>query len=251
MSVWTDYAADGPVVTGEGFMVMLPTLFQPDGTYPVAVFCHGHGEDAWLPMQAQRYGQYQFLRAVAEAGYLVISGDFGGNLWGNDTAHAQIGATITYAQGSLGGKAGKVAIIGTSMGGCTALSYGARYPAQVVCIVAVGPACDLTLMDPKFGTVDLAYGGAYSDTVHGPDHNPQKMATLGKYSSMPVRIWYGDTDTVVAPSLITDLKTAIDTNSTNPQCAITPVSGGHAESTWNNVPASEMVAFLQTYLPTT
>lgn len=248
MSVWTNYAVDR-VVAGDGFMVMLPKLFRPNGTYPIAVYCHGHGENAWLPMQAQRFGQYQFIRAVAEAGYLVISGDFGGNLWGNDTAQSRIASTITYAKNTLGGKVGKVAMFGTSMGGCTALSYGARYPAEVACIAAIGPACDLTLMDPKFGTVDAAYGGAYSDTVHGPDHNPQKMATLGKFGSMPVKAWYGDTDTVVLPSLITNLKAAIDANSVNPLCTIIPVSGGHAESTWANVPGSDVAAFLKTHLP--
>jgi dienelactone hydrolase len=250
MSVWTNYAAAGPVVAGEGFMTMMPKFFRPDGTFPVAVYCHGHGEDAWLPMQPGRPGQYQFLRAVAEAGSLVLSGDFGGNLWGNDTVHAQIGATIAYAQGRLGGKSGEVAILGTSMGGCTALSYGARYPAKVACIVAIGPACNLAVLDPNFGTIDAAYGGTYSDAIHGPDHNPQKMATLGKFNSMPVRIWYGNTDVVVAPSLITALKAAIDANSANPQCSITPVSGGHAEATWFNVPPSQMVEYLRTYLPT-
>lgn len=95
-----------------------------------AIWCHGSGEDA---EQAYRnWGVH--CRQIGLQSTLHI-GDLGLQTWGSNEVVDRIEDAIEYLQNSSS-VVGKVALIGMSMGACSALNYAVRYPENVSCVAA-------------------------------------------------------------------------------------------------------------------
>lgn len=78
-------------------------------------------------------------RDIADAGYYVVLVD-GNDFWRGDAAgKALLAAVIGHAQASAHAVAGKVGVIGLSLGGASAITYAARMPEQVATVVAMYP----------------------------------------------------------------------------------------------------------------
>lgn len=76
----------------------------------------------------------------ADAGYYVVLVD-GNDLWikGGGGGNALLQGVIARAQASPHAVAGKVGVVGFSLGGASALSYAARLPDQVATVVVMYP----------------------------------------------------------------------------------------------------------------
>jgi alpha-beta hydrolase superfamily lysophospholipase len=237
--------AVGGYFAGEKSTALVPTDWKGDGTIPGVIYCHGYGEDGLIPTLPAQNGQFSNLTALVAAGYPVLACDLGGSLWGYDPFRARVDSAITYLQGTVGAKAGKVVVVGTSMGGLGALVYAANNPTKVSGVVGIGPTSDMQhVVSNNDGglaaIVNAAYPGGYSDATYGATFNPQVLAAAGKFT-MPVRLWIGSADTTVIPSTVTTLANTIGANAT-----ISYLSGGHAESTWFEVDSTALVKFVKT-----
>lgn len=202
------------------------------------LFCHSSNG---LATEALTYdGLTPIITALAGAGHPILSCELGGaSLWANETSLDRVTEAKAYLQGAMGAPAGKVALLGLSMGGATALTWAGRNPTLAACVVGLIPAVDITeiVVNGRNGYVDAAYAGGWSEAVYGAAHNPLTLASSGAYANVPIRTYYGDADTICIPA--TQLAFGMASGAT-----ITPLVGGHASSTVAQVDPQEVVAFV-------
>lgn len=227
---------------------------------PIAIFHHGYGGTVEaLRTSSATAGQRKVIEALARAGYMVLVSDFGGNQWGNDRNHRYISQLIEAGR-QLGGRGGKVVLVGCSMGGAAVLSYAGRYPARVACVIPLIPALDL--MDFKqYGPmfVDAAYNGNYKDEVYGRDHNPVIMArtphrltptrpATSQFSAMPIAIWYAKYDAVTKPHFVQTFVGRVRAHY-NPRVETHALEGTHTDSVVGTIPMARLTGFAKRHLP--
>ena len=108
-------------------------------------------------------------------------------------------ASYNTLQALPGTKPGKVALIGASMGGLSAMNWAAANPTKVACIVMTIPVINVTDIKGNdrlgYGAyINSAYGGSWTEGQYGANHNPQTMASAGKLNGIPMLIFYGLSD---------------------------------------------------------
>lgn len=201
----TGYSATAPT---EKVLVMRKSGYNPAGGLPIALYCHSAGQDATEPLRPvlppytpNSTTTDRLIRAVAEAGYLVVAADLGLKLWGDDTQLSRVTEAVAYAR-SVGGRSGPLQILGFSMGGMCAFAWTRANPSEVASICAFVPAVDLNdfVVNNRAGqaaSVNSAFGGAYNDAVHGPTHSPVQFASQ---IPCPVDLWHSPDDNTCVDS---------------------------------------------------
>lgn len=153
--------SDATGVMGEKTVVIANLNERFDGTSPVILGCHGMGGSAlsWLPT-AFPGSDYAMCASLAEAGFLVVCSDFGGDAaWGNAACRAKmLLACNTYSPGR------SVGLIGGSMGGANSCAFIVDEPDKVNAFMGIVPAVNMDDMyaQPFFQpSMDAAWGGDY------------------------------------------------------------------------------------------
>lgn len=228
-------------------VTMLPTNWKADGTVPAVIFCHGYSQDETTPYLSQLTGQVPLLNRLADK-YPVVVGSQGSTagLWGNDTMMTFISNTRTVMQGAtVGAKAGKVILVGVSMGGLGILNWAKANPtlvAGVIIIIGVIDPEDIRANDRGglAAALNTQYGGLYVDSTQKANKNPAYMATQGAYTNIPIQIWYDTNDLIIPQSITTTFATNNGAN-TN----IYSVGAlGHTEAAVQAVNLDTMMAFV-------
>jgi predicted esterase len=197
--------------------------YRADNTRPAVLWAHGRGGSG--VNETQIADNFRVMNGVSCGNYPILSMDMGGQTtWGNDTAIAKVTDAKTYAQGTLGGKAGKVLLWGGSMGSLVVLNWAAANPTLVAAVACALPANSLvdlhdnnrggfkTEIETAHGTGVLAsFVGNATATAHDPT---QQAANL---ISFPIKLWYSTDDTTVVPSTVTAFQTAVNTAGGNCQ----------------------------------
>lgn len=235
----------GDYRAGESSTVTLPRDWRKDGTRAAVILARGYGDDLMTGYDPAR-GQL-LLQALTDAGYGCFYGDLGGNSWGSDTALAGLTSAVSYMQGAIGAKAGKVALVGFSMGGLNVMAWAAANKASVSCVALCCPVSDLNNIYANASytaSINSAYGGAYSDATYGAAHNPKLLAAAGAYSGLPVKAWYSSNDPIIPVSTVTANMTAIGATASS-------VNAGTQGHSWQvqATRTSEIVAFIQANHP--
>jgi hypothetical protein len=242
MSVWAQYQV-GNISAGEKSIAMLPKNWKFNGAKMGILYCHGYSGTALECRDAASQNMWNLLSALVEAGYPVLSCDFGGDIWGNSTAIARVTAAKTYLQGTLGAKAGKIAFVGQSMGHLTTMNWVAQNLASTACVFSSMGVCDLNNI---FGnasytaSINAAYGGAYSDAAYGATYNPN-VNTATKYAGLPWLSYRGASDTTAPPSTAALLAAIIGTTA-----SANTVAGVHDWNAVGNYPIQTIVNFFNT-----
>lgn len=196
----TEYSV-GTVVPGEGALMIRPKFKQ---SRQGVMFVHGAGSDATYCIRPEGK-QAELTQLVAADGFTAYSGDNGGpQTWGNVTAIARMGSGQAYLQGQ-GVKGDKIALVSASMGGLVSLNWAAQNKAKVSCIVSVIPVINVTDIHTNnrggsAAAINAAYSGGWSQATYGAVHNPRTLASAGKFSGIPMLIFYGLTDTLCVPA---------------------------------------------------
>jgi S-formylglutathione hydrolase FrmB len=207
------------------------------------IYCHGAEGEAgggltWMKVPER----IPMLRQLAGAGYTMVSADMGGvATWGNATAIARISSARTYIQTLAGVSAGKVVLVGQSMGALNALNWARANPTLVHCVIALIPVINLTDVRDNHGlsaSIDSAYAGGYSQATYGAAHNPATFAAAGGLAGIPIQCWYGTTDTLCLPAFATAFGAAANA------CVLKPVAGGHAEATIALMDPAQVLSFV-------
>jgi pimeloyl-ACP methyl ester carboxylesterase len=185
--------------------------YKPDGTRTAVLYCPSRDNTS---LQAAAVGWIDpVIRAVAEAGYPILSADMGGlTTFGNAACSTAVGEARTYVNSAFGGKiSAGVFLIGTSMGGLTALRYAKDNPSLVKGIVAGVPAIDLQdihdVTRPDLAaTIEAAHGGLAGYNTYLADHNPADHTS--SFTSMPMQLHYATNDTSITSSTVTSFASA-------------------------------------------
>lgn len=233
------------------------TLTRPnDGSHVGrrgVIFCHGYtGSSAQAIDFANLPGDAKLVRELAKRGLCVVSGDFAGDSFGNDTAMARVALARTYltAQGCA---TDKVLFIADSMGNWLASRYAADNPGQVAAILGIEPGSDLNdVRDNNRASaqaaINTAWGltaGSTSATLALPTRaNLLTRATGGALAGLPFRAYYSTADTTVLPSTVTALVNAIGSTADMRAVPGTPAHGAGVSSA---VPVTEAADWLAAF----
>ena len=216
-------------VNAEPMLTMLPRNWQGDGTVPGVIFSHGYGGSALecrqpdLPMLSL---MLMVQQAVLDLGIPVVSGNFGGNHWGNPASTTKITAAVDYMANTLGAKAGRVGFVAQSMGHLGAMNWVAQNLSKTMFVVSSIGVADLANINQQAAytaSITNAYGSAYTDAAFGATSNPS-INTAAKYAGLKWLGFAGTDDAVCPIARTTALKTAIGSTAT-----LVPMPGGH---TW-------------------
>lgn len=239
------FSGSGRYYSGEGDLLMVPKTWHGDGTVVGCIYLHGATQTQSQMVDNVNYpGLGSILRAVAAEGWPILGIYAGGDTWGNDTGIARVTSGITYLQGTIGAKTGKVVLIGGSMGGGLAQTYAGTFPGSVAAVVGLVPVSDLQdfVTNNRGGlaaSVNAAYSGAYSNGTYGAAHNPTVMAANGSMGTVPYKAWYGASDTIVLPATVTTC-----VSSWGATASAVSVAGDH-NTALNSVTPADVVAFIK------
>ncbi|OEZ02327.1 hypothetical protein BIY45_02015 [Stenotrophomonas sp. BIIR7] len=197
----------------------------------------GDGAIDWMGIKAR----WPLFHAVTDAGYVMVSADLGGSrTWGNGTAMNRITDAVSYLHSLSGVAPGPVYLACQSMGGLNGLIWASRNKSSVRALSATIPVINLTDVRDNSAyqaTIDAAYAGGYSQAVYGAAHNPLTLAQSGALNDVPIKLWYGDSDTLCKPQFAQQF--ALSCNN----CEAVSLSGGHEESTFANFDEQQVVQF--------
>lgn len=205
---------------------------QPRGI----IYAHGSGGTAenQLPDMGLMFREWS-RRATVHAG------DLGFQTWGSDLVVTRIGQAITYLQ-SIGVQT-PVALVGTSMGGCSVLNYAYQHPENVSCVAALIPLTDLVSiranpwLSLRWPEIDAIYGEPPNEDYTG--HNPVDFAS-SMDADLPIKIWYSDDDPLVYPATVEAFHSA------RPQTEMVNM-GSHGHDVPNSY-AESILEFIDLYL---
>lgn len=170
----------------------------------------------------------------------AIATDMGGSsTWGNDTAIAACGSTLTYLNTATKARTDRVVLVGLSMGALTVLNWARANPSKVAAIGLFLPAVNLADIHDNdrsglASAIESAYGGAAGYAADGPSHDPANFTS--SYTGMPIRIWYSTDDTTAVPSVVTAFGTAVGATLTSMG------NVGHSISSLDAVDAAQWLA---------
>lgn len=168
---------------------------------------HGAGGETLLFDPA--FGQvplYTLVYAVAEAGYTILSCDFGGaGTWGNAGNQAEITQAVAWLA-ALGCRTDKVGLWGVSMGFACVARWAADNPTKVAALTGTIPAASTQYVwdnnTDLHTQMDAAWSGDWQASQPVSDPSATAIRSALAAGTYPFRLDYSDDDTVAgaAPS---------------------------------------------------
>lgn len=197
-------------VFGQGYSPTAPTEYQYlsstiagwRGDLPTCIYFHGYGASALTAVQEP---QQAALFADLAQNYSLIVADLGLNAFGNDTHVERAVEALIWLEDRMHAS-GPVTLVAGSMGvlgamGLAKLAQDTGTPELIQAVVGIVPALDIADVAKRGydGPIDAAYGGAYDDAVHGPDHSPIQYAR-DLLPGTPMKLWISSNDPTTVPN---------------------------------------------------
>ncbi|MCX6960002.1 MAG: prolyl oligopeptidase family serine peptidase [Verrucomicrobia bacterium] len=151
-------------------------------------------------------------RLLWERGYWLLVPNLGPTHWMNDTAANTLDGIIEGMIRDHGVDPARVNILGTSMGGSSALIYTMRHPGRVRAICAVFPATDFeqwALETPRYLKVVADAHGVEPAEEASVLQALSPINHLESFKDIPVLLIHGDDDSTVPPHHSRDFATSL------------------------------------------
>lgn len=219
------------LLTGDPWILRPEPMATPRGGRPLILFAHGAGADEKLldiPELAA------VLSALTAAGYMVASGYYGGDNWGNDAGVDKLYAMYSFLAARE--SPSRVIFWGPSMGGCVVQRALADPRFSTVKGAYLNyPVCDLSSMHAAFGAgIDAAWTGYPTGAV-----SPIDIAGTA-FAGKRLRFTHSAADGVVGKAANTDaMRSIVGPYATESGLIVT--SGDHGDP--SNFDAADFVAF--------
>lgn len=232
--------ATGRVAAGETDNIFVPRNPR-QGTCGV-VLVHGSNAPQMFVDPAQKHST-MIASALASAGIPCIAGDFGGQTFGNSVVRSRIDSAWSVLSGRFPQmRTDKIALLGISMGGCSASLYAINNPTKVSAMVGIIPLLDLVAFYNYYPGTQLAddisdaWGVAHGAPLPaGADNNFQAPLTI----DIPLLVGYSPADTLVHEAWVLGYTNQI------PAATVIDLGGaGHTDATIGNMPVSTIGQFL-------
>lgn len=196
-------------------------------------------------------GSFAIAHGLCRLGLVVIAGYWGGPIWGNDVADADMEAARTLA-GTYGAATDKVLMVGKSMGALEALAFAAQYPTEVAAGVCLIPAVNMgDIRDndraSARGYINTAFGlaaGSTSATVPLPSNaDPYDNANANRITA-PFEFFGSSADSVVGWDHTADFGYTVQMAAKLGAPATSVSGAGHTEATIAAAPVDDICRFL-------
>lgn len=158
-----------------------------------------------------RWGSVGLPGALCHEGFVAEAGAMGGDGFGNDSVLTKVETHRLDVIDRYDIANTKVHLVGTSMGGYTALRYAALNPTKVKSLSLFLPLCDIV------GAYEADTGGLRDDigTAFGVTYptalpsNANLLQIAGQINGfdIPTKFWYDDSDTIIPPASVTQMAT--------------------------------------------
>jgi dipeptidyl aminopeptidase/acylaminoacyl peptidase len=185
------------------YLLYVPSGHSGGGKHPLIVYLYGRGgsiKDKEYNLAAPSYAKLR--RMAVERGYYIVVPELGTDHWMNDRAQRTLDAIVAHALADNPIDPKRVNLMGTSMGGGSALAYAIHRPDVVRSVCAICPMTDFTQWvaeNPNYvGSVTAAYGGTPTQ-VPNAWAKTSAMRNLDAFKEIPVFLVHGVADTVVPP----------------------------------------------------
>jgi hypothetical protein len=207
---------------------------------PIIVL-HGHSGDAAQGSQGgSLLDSGGHLRALARAGYAVLSIDAGGPAdWGGPSTMTKIAAAIASPIVRT-----PVGIVGYSMNGLGSLNYIKRHASDVFACWLWEPVTDLSWANGANGTWSTEITAAYGSYAASAGYRVADEYSTWHGLGIPIKVVHASDDSVVPPSQSASFVTGVN----DPKVTLrSPAPTGDHVGVFPNIPPSEMVAFFEQY----
>lgn len=189
----------GTVQATESFYLFEPLQTPSAGNYGVLLL-HGAGNTDQY-MGHTRWGSSGLGPSLAREGFIAAAGAMAGDAYGNDTAMARVTAHGAWLEANRTVKPGKYHLVGTSMGGYTALRWAILNPTKVASLSLLLPLCDIvTAYTNNVGGLQASMATAWGVTAPAAlPAGADLLATADGIldAGIPTRFYYDDADTTI------------------------------------------------------
>lgn len=231
------YSATAPA---EAQLLVRHKRTKMDGSVPAILCCHSHNAtlDQYTPGVPTEVDPGWHVWMLAQAGYPLLAVEHGGQAgWSNQAVMDRMDDAYAYAV-AQGAKAGKVGVMGWSMGGLTALNWIKRNPTKVAAAWLWCPVTDLDWARTAQASWGTEIAADYPAGSAGFNVHDEPASWRGV---CPIRIAHADDDAVV-PSSQTDAFVAAVNDPLVTKRGV--AAGGHTDI-FSHVPESETVQFFK------
>jgi pimeloyl-ACP methyl ester carboxylesterase len=197
------------------------------------VFLHGHGSSGDQLFTREDLRQV-WLPALENANVGILCPNLRGNAWMSPGAAADLRDLLTRLRKRHG--ATRIALIGGSMGGASALAFAAMHPRDIDGVIALCPATDMAdywrwlghnhcgnaTLTEIIGAIESHYGST-------PDDNPplfEQRSAVAQHArlNMPILITHGDNDQTIP---VSQSRTLVATMKDQPNLHYVELLGGN------------------------
>jgi len=178
------------------YVLLLPVGFQAEQAHDVLIALHGHGSDRWQFIRDPRDETRGAREVATQHGMLFVSPDYRAKTsWMGPKAEADLVQII----GELRKKhrVARVFVCGGSMGGSSALTFGALHPELVAGIASMNGTANHLEYAGFQEAISESFGGAKAAI---PEEYKKRSAEYWpERLTMPVAMTTGGKDTAVPP----------------------------------------------------
>ena len=202
-----DYITERHKFTGQNdgeyfsYLVQRPTGKSSDGKYSLLIFLYGAGGSI-EEYNLQRKPFDELRRNLSSRGYFILIPELGPVHWMNDASRHKLDKMISKVLAEYPIDVGRIHLMGSSMGGGSALAYAVHRPELIASTCSHLGMTDFTqwyhetLQYRKL--LEKAYGGT-PETRPAVYRKVSAMANLATFAKIPVFLVYGEKDTLVKP----------------------------------------------------
>jgi len=157
---------------------------------------HGHGSDRWQFAKDSRAECASFREMAAKYQMIAVTPDYRApTSWMGPKAEADLVQMIAGIKAQYA--IGKVFLVGASMGGASALAFGALHPDLVDGVVAMNAPCNHLEFENFQDAIADSFGG--SKTAIPLEYKMRSAEYWPERFTMPVAITVGGRDTSAPP----------------------------------------------------
>jgi len=178
------------------YVLMLPGALQADRPRDVLIALHGHGSDRWQFVRNPRDECRAAREVAAKHGMIYVSPDYRARTsWMGPKAEADLVQIIGDLKRKY--RVARVFVCGGSMGGTSALAFGALHPELVDGIAAMNGTANLLEYAGFQEAISESFGGTKKDIPQ--EYKKRSAEYWPERLTMPVAMTTGGNDKTVPP----------------------------------------------------
>lgn len=181
------------------YLLYRPASEPMPGKSSLLIYLHG-ASGSLENYNLKRKPYERFRKAIAKRGCYIVVPELGSYHFMNDDAKKSLDGIVAEVIKDRKIPADRIHIMGTSMGGGSALAYAMHRPDLIQSVCAVMPMTDFGVWateNPKYASIlEVSYGGTPQTRPHAYDIN-SALQHPKAFENTPVYLIHGKSDTIV------------------------------------------------------